>query len=78
MISDKISAAMLYVPQLLLHVSRPVRWDSDHVVLLDDETQAIASEIVRHDLLSTGCISASTSSMPLSTALPRGSLVHAI
>ncbi|WP_442975548.1 L-rhamnose isomerase, partial [Salmonella enterica] len=33
-----------------LHVSRPVRWDSDHVVLLDDETQAIASEIVRHNL----------------------------
>lgn len=77
MISDKISAAMLYVPQLLLHVSRPVRWDSDHVVLLDDETQAIASEIVRHDLFDW-CISASTSSMPLSTALPRGSLVHAI
>lgn len=49
-ISDKISAAMLYVPRLLLHVSRPVRWDSDHVVLLDDETQAIASEIVRHNL----------------------------
>ncbi|WP_286863479.1 MULTISPECIES: L-rhamnose isomerase [Pantoea] len=49
-ISDKISAAMLYVPRLLLHVSRPVRWDSDHVVLLDDETQAIANEIVRHQL----------------------------
>ncbi|MBJ7221288.1 MULTISPECIES: L-rhamnose isomerase [unclassified Brenneria] len=49
-IADKISSAMLYVPRLLLHVSRPVRWDSDHVVLLDDETQAIASEIVRHDL----------------------------
>ena len=49
-ISDKISAAMLYVPRLLLHVSRPVRWDSDHVVLLDDETQNIASEIVRNDL----------------------------
>ncbi|MDU1573606.1 MAG: L-rhamnose isomerase [Pantoea sp.] len=49
-ISDKISTAMLYVPRLLLHVSRPVRWDSDHVVLLDDETQAIASEIVRHQL----------------------------
>ncbi|WP_313382606.1 L-rhamnose isomerase [Pantoea sp.] len=49
-ISDKISAAMLFVPRLLLHVSRPVRWDSDHVVLLDDETQAIASEIVRHQL----------------------------
>ncbi|AAM84174.1 L-rhamnose isomerase [Yersinia pestis biovar Microtus str. 91001] len=49
-ISDKISSAMLYVPRLLLHVSRPVRWDSDHVVLLDDETQAIASEIIRHNL----------------------------
>lgn len=49
-ISDKISAAMLYVPRLLLHVSRPVRWDSDHVVLLDDETQAIANEIVRNKL----------------------------
>jgi L-rhamnose isomerase len=49
-ISDKISAASLYVDQLLLHVSRPVRWDSDHVVLLDDETQAIAGEIVRNGL----------------------------
>ena len=68
-ISDKISAAMLYVPQLLLHVSRPVRWDSDHVVLLDDETRAIASEIVRHDLFDRVHIGL-TSSMPLSTALP--------
>ena len=49
-ISDKISTAMLYVPRLLLHVSRPVRWDSDHVVILDDETQAIATEIVRNQL----------------------------
>lgn len=49
-ISDKISTVMLYVPRLLLHVSRPVRWDSDHVVLLDDETQAIAHEIVRQKL----------------------------
>ncbi|RNM25515.1 L-rhamnose isomerase [Dickeya undicola] len=49
-ISDKISSASLFVPRLLLHVSRPVRWDSDHVVLLDDETQAIAHEIVRHKL----------------------------
>lgn len=49
-ISDKISTAMLYVPRLLLHVSRPVRWDSDHVVMLDDETQAIANEIVRQKL----------------------------
>lgn len=50
MISDKISSAILFVPRLLLHVSRPVRWDSDHVVLLDDETQAIATEIVRQKL----------------------------
>lgn len=49
-ISDKISSVMLYVPRLLLHVSRPVRWDSDHVVLLDEETQAIANEIIRHKL----------------------------
>ena len=49
-ISDKIPTVLLFVDELLLHVSRPVRWDSDHVVLLDDETQAIASEIVRHDL----------------------------
>lgn len=48
-ISDKISSAMLFVPRLLLHVSRPVRWDSDHVVLLDDETQSIANEIVRNN-----------------------------
>lgn len=49
-ISDKITSAILFVPRLLLHVSRPVRWDSDHVVLLDDETQAIAGEIVRQKL----------------------------
>lgn len=46
-ISDKISAAMLYLPDLLLHVSRGVRWDSDHVVTMSDEIQAIAQEIVR-------------------------------
>ncbi len=50
-ISDKISACSLYVNEFLLHVSRPSRWDSDHVVLLDDETQAIANEIVRHQML---------------------------
>jgi L-rhamnose isomerase len=50
-VSDKISSASLYVNEMLLHVSRPIRWDSDHVVMLDDETQAIASEIIRHDLL---------------------------
>lgn len=50
-ISDKISSASLFVPELLLHVSRPVRWDSDHVVLFDDELQAIANEVVRGNLL---------------------------
>ena len=50
MISDKISSMLLFSDKIALHVSRPVRWDSDHVVLLDDETQAIASEIIRHDL----------------------------
>ncbi|MDG3084857.1 L-rhamnose isomerase [Vibrio hannami] len=50
-ISDKISSASLFVDEMLLHVSRPIRWDSDHVVMLDDETQAIANEIIRHDLV---------------------------
>lgn len=49
-ISDKISAVSLYVKNLLLHVTRPVRWDSDHVVTFDDETQAIMREIVRNGL----------------------------
>ena len=51
-ISTKISAASLFVEKILLHVSRPVRWDSDHVVLLDEELVAIAKEVIRHDLLS--------------------------
>ncbi len=46
-ISDKISSVLMFCPGLLLHVSRPVRWDSDHVVILDDELQAIAREVVR-------------------------------
>ena len=46
-ISDKISSVLLYVPELLLHVSRGVRWDSDHVITLSDELQAIMQEIVR-------------------------------
>ncbi len=50
-ISDKISSVMMYVPELLLHVSRGVRWDSDHVVTLTDELQAIATELVRGDYL---------------------------
>ncbi len=51
-ISDKLSSVMNYVPELLLHVSRGVRWDSDHVVLLTDELLAIAQELVRGDFLS--------------------------
>jgi L-rhamnose isomerase len=47
MISEKISSVLMFCPGLLLHVSRPVRWDSDHVVVLDDELQAIANEVVR-------------------------------
>jgi L-rhamnose isomerase len=50
-ISDKISAVLLYVPELLLHVSRGVRWDSDHVVTLTDELQAIMQELVRGNYL---------------------------
>jgi L-rhamnose isomerase len=50
-ISDKLSAVLPFVDELLLHVTRPVRWDSDHVVLLDDETQAIANELVRGQIL---------------------------
>lgn len=50
-ISDKLSSVLLYVPELLLHVSRGVRWDSDHVVTLSDELQAIARELVRGGLL---------------------------
>jgi len=50
-ISTKISAVSLFVEKILLHISRPVRWDSDHVVMLDAETIAIAQEIVRHELL---------------------------
>ncbi|MBN1764405.1 MAG: L-rhamnose isomerase [Sedimentisphaerales bacterium] len=46
-ISDKISSVLLFCPGLLLHVSRPVRWDSDHVVTLDDELKAIAREVIR-------------------------------
>ena len=46
-VSDKISAVLLYLDEILLHVSRGVRWDSDHVVILSDELAAIAQELVR-------------------------------
>jgi len=50
-ISNKLSSLALFAKGLMLHVSRPVRWDSDHVVIMDDELQDIAKELVRNDLL---------------------------
>jgi len=50
-IGDKLSAVLAFLDEILLHVSRGVRWDSDHVVILSDELQAIAQEIVRGDFL---------------------------
>lgn len=49
--ADKVSAVLQFVPELMLHVSRPVRWDSDHVTIMDDTTQELFSEIVRADAL---------------------------
>lgn len=50
-VSDKISSMLLFHEHLALHITRPVRWDSDHVVLFDDETREIMREIVRCDAL---------------------------
>lgn len=49
-LEDKISAVALHVPAILLHLSRGVRWDSDHVVILDDPTRGVVEEVFRHDL----------------------------
>ncbi|WP_300581220.1 L-rhamnose isomerase [Marivita sp.] len=50
-IADKLSAVALSLPQILLHVSRPMRWDSDHVILQNDDILAMAQELVSADLL---------------------------
>lgn len=50
-VADKISSMLLFVPELMLHVSRPVFWDSDHIVILDDATLDIAKEIIRCNAL---------------------------
>ena len=50
-ITDKISAILMFLPEILLHVSRGVRWDSDHVVVLDDNLAAIGQELVRGGFL---------------------------
>lgn len=50
-VSDKIPALLTFFPEIALHITRPIRWDSDHVVLFDDETKEMAKEIVRCDAL---------------------------
>ena len=50
-VSDKIPALLCFFPEIALHITRGVRWDSDHVLLLDDETKEIAKEVVRCDAL---------------------------
>jgi L-rhamnose isomerase len=55
-VADKVSSLLQFVPGLLLHVSRGVRWDSDHVVLLDDATRALMEEVVRGGGLDRVCI----------------------
>ena len=51
-IADKLSSLLLFTPEVMLHVSRPVRWDSDHVVILNDDLLDLSREIVRCDALS--------------------------
>lgn len=50
-IADKISSLLLFTPEIMLHVSRPIRWDSDHVTIMNDDTLDLAKEIVRCDAL---------------------------
>ena len=50
-VADKISSLLLYTPEIMLHVSRPIRWDSDHVVIMNDDTLDLAKEIIRADAL---------------------------
>ena len=50
-VADKLSSLLLFTPEIMLHVSRPVRWDSDHVTIMNDETLELCKEIVRCDAL---------------------------
>ena len=50
-VGDKISACLQFIDEVLLHMTRPVRWDSDHVVILNEDVQLIASEIIRNNFL---------------------------
>lgn len=50
-VTDKLSSVLMFLPEILLHVSRGVRWDSDHVIVLNDELEALGQELVRGDFL---------------------------
>jgi L-rhamnose isomerase len=50
-ITDKISSVLAFIPEILLHVSRGIRWDSDHVVILNDDLEALSQELVRGNYL---------------------------
>jgi L-rhamnose isomerase len=50
-VADKLSSLLLFIPEIMLHVSRPVRWDSDHVTIMNDDTLDLCKEIVRCDAL---------------------------
>jgi L-rhamnose isomerase len=50
-VADKISSLLLFTPEIMLHVSRPVRWDSDHVTIMNDDTLELAKEVVRSNAL---------------------------
>ncbi len=71
-IADKLSAVALSVDELLLHVSRPMRWDSDHVILLNDDILARWRRNWCSPICSGAPISGSTSSMPRSAGPPPG------
>ena len=70
-IAGKLSSLALFTDGLLLHVSRPMRWDSDHVVIMDDELTEIGRELVRNNLLDVTHIGLDFL-MPALTASPRG------
>ena len=75
-IADKISSVLLYLPEILLHVSRGLRWDSDYVVTFTDELQAIAREVIANGH-ARRVTSASITSTRASTASPPGSSARA-
>ena len=77
-IADKISSVLLYLDEILLHVSRGVRWDSDHVVILSDDLRAIAEELVRQATSSGGAYRGWISLTRASTALPPGNGTRAM